>query len=196
MLPLKKSPRSLVLLLAGTVITLSTISCGIAPDSRKVAVEVSSTGIKTIDYSSQITTELAFGDSAEQVANSLTSVLGTAIKTEENQPCGLTFVSWSNGLETVNRDGKFINWSAGGAEKKSVSIATPDGHGHGTTLAELREISDTTSVPVGDWNKFETADGYRGILNANNTKGRIVVIRSGEKVYDSYQRIEECSNFE
>ena len=174
---------------------LSAISCGIVPNGKKAAVEVSSTGIKAIDYSSQLTTELAFGESAEQVADSLTSVLGTAIETEENQPCGLTFVSWPNGLETVNRDGKFINWSVGSTEEKSVDIATPDGHGHGTTLAELQKVSDTTSVPVGDWNEFETANGYRGILNANNTKGKIVVIRSGEKVYDSYQRIENCSSF-
>lgn len=194
MLSLKKSRRSFVLRLVGTLLPLSIISCGIAPNSKEAAVEVSSIGIKTIDYSSKLITELAFGAPAEQVANSLTSVLGTPIEIEEAQTCGLTFVSWPNGLKTVNRNGKFINWSVGGSKEKSVDIATSDGRRHGTTLAELREISDTTSVPVGDWNEFETADGYRGILNANNTEGKIVVIRSGEKVYDGYQRIENCSS--
>ncbi|MBE9059530.1 hypothetical protein [cf. Phormidesmis sp. LEGE 11477] len=156
-------------------------------------MEVSSTGIKTIDSSSQLITESAFGEPAEQVADNLTNMLGAAIKTEENHACGLTFITWSNGLEIANRDGKFINWSVWRPEENSVDIATPDGRGHGTTLVELRQISETTSVPVGDWNEFETDDGYRGILNANNERGTVVVMRSGEEIYDGYQLIGDCS---
>jgi hypothetical protein len=143
------------------------------------AVALDQEGLRLVSETGS-TRLVAFETPTADAVAALSSVLGNPADRSTNSECGAgptEFVSWSNDLDALFLEGKFVGWSAG--QRSGGKVTTMDGIGVGSTRQQLIESFGDLKVEESTLGIEFTAGDIAGILDKDGPAGKVETIWGG-----------------
>lgn len=150
-----------------------------AAPAAKPQVSLDGEGLRLVSETGS-TSLLAFAVPEAQAITALTAALGPPGERVTNPDCGagpIDFLEWSNDLQALFQDGKFVGWSLGRDGAKGPT--TMNGIGVGSTRTALNEAFSDTKVEETTLGQEFTAGGLSGILSSGAPDATVETVWAG-----------------
>jgi hypothetical protein len=150
-----------------------------APATPAAGVALDQEGLRLVSDTGS-TRLVAYGTPTADTVAALSSVLGNPEDRSTNTECGAgptEFVSWSNDLDALFMDAKFVGWSAGA--KSGGKVSTMDGIGVGSTRQQLTAAFGNLKVEETTLGIEFNAGDISGILDKDGPAGKVDAIWGG-----------------
>ncbi len=140
-------------------------------NSSEVALALDGEGFQLVEPQAEGTGRVNFGESLNDAAAAVSSVLGQpAITAEMNAECPagpMEFTSWGNGFILNAINGELVGWSVRSHNAANTPLATDKGIGIGTPRETLESAYSTTVTETTLGTEFYTDDLLSGILSSD-----------------------------
>lgn len=157
--------------------TPASVSAAVAPARQGAPrIALDGDGLRLFDPDSGSSRLLAFGTDVKVVDEALARALpGESRSAPQGTDCGDAVALGSSGLDTHQRDGKFLGWSV----DRESSLETAAGLGVGDTRAEL-EAAHSIEVMESTIGIEFVSGGIAGLLESTDDTARITHLWAGE----------------
>lgn len=150
-----------------------------AAGNAELRLALDGAGLRVFNSSSGSARAIEFGTRKTEFLDLLEKVVGqAAVKQGNNEDCGATNATWSNGLVTWFQNDQFVGWSI--SQDQPSPLRTANGIGLEMTRAELENSGTVVQVAESTIGTEFSAGNVAGLLSSSNTDGVVSNMWAGQ----------------